>query len=231
MKKFPKAIAAMMLMTVAVCMVGCKLIDFSKRKTHEFVDLGLPSGTLWATCNVGANKPEDYGKCFAWGEIKPKSTCNWNTYKYCKGDDASLTKYCTISSFGYEEFADSLIVLQPTDDAATANWEDGWYMPTEEQWEELYKNTTNTWTTQNGVNGRLFTAGNGNSLFLPAAGNRWGSEVGYAGSYGSYWSSTLGFDLPSGAWNFFFDLEDCHLSGCRRDIGQSVRAVRSVPLE
>ena len=200
---------------------------------HGFVDLGLPSGTLWATCNVGATTSEGYGDYFAWGETEPKITYNWSTYRYANGtswNDPQLTKYCSISSYGYNGFTDNLTVLQPSDDAATANWGGGWCMPTADQWRELYQNTTNTWTTQNGVIGRLFTAFNGNSLFLPAAGVRWDDELGYVGTYGYFWSSSLLTDYPGYAWGFNFSSGDCSMYyGYYRGYGQSVRAVRSAP--
>ena len=147
---------------------------------HDYVDLGLPSGMLWATCNVGANAPEDNGDYFAWGETQPKDVYNWDTYQYCMGSYNTLTKYCTRSDYGFNGFTDNLTILLPEDDAATANWGNGWRMPTIEEWQELYQNTTHTWTTQNGVNGRLFTASNGSSLFLPAAGYRNNSSLGDA---------------------------------------------------
>ncbi len=187
---------------------------------YEYVDLGLPSGTLWATCNVGANAPEEYGDYFAWGETQPKDTYNWSTYQYCNGSNNTLTKYCNNSSYGYNGFTDDLITLLPEDDAATANWGEGWRMPTKEEWEELYNNTTVIWTTQNGVNGMLFTADNSNSLFLPAAGSSAGS--------GHYWSSSLYTDYPSSAWGFSLYSDIYGMTGryCSRCGGRSVRAVR-----
>ena len=192
---------------------------------HAYVDLGLPSGLLWATRNVGANSPEDYGDYFAWGETSPKSVYNWDTYIY--GDEGPwihLTKYNTNSDYGP---VDGLTILQPGDDAATANWGSGWRMPTQEECRELCQNTTHTWTTQNGVNGRLFTASNGNSLFLPAAGGRWDAELYRAGNHGGYWSSSLITDNPDDAWRFFFysDGTNVYCLG-DRSYGQSVRAVR-----
>ncbi len=196
---------------------------------HAYVDLGLPSGLLWATCNVGADNPEDYGDYFAWGETQPKDTYNWSNYQYCNGDYNTLTKYCNKSSYGYNGFTDDLTTLLPEDDAATANWGSDWRMPTKEEWQELLDNTTNTWTTQNGVNGRLFTASNGNSLFLPAAGYRSDSDLYYAGSYGYCWSSSLYTGYPPyRAWSFHFDsgnyLVDYFIN---RNCGRSVRGVRS----
>ncbi len=194
-----------------------------------FVDLGLPSGLLWAACNVGADNPEDYGDYFAWGETQPKSTYNWSTYQYANGtslDDPQLTKYCNNPTYGYNGFTDNLTTLLPEDDAAMANWGSGWRMPTEEEWQELYNNTPNTWTTQNGVHGRLFTASNGNSLFLPAAGERWDDEFSGAGYYGTYWSSSLCTDRPIGAWSFIFRSDNTFVAGFGRCDGRSVRAVR-----
>ena len=133
-----------------------------------------------------------------------------------------MTKYCNNSSYGYNGFTDNLTTLLPEDDAATANWGGNWRMPTEAEFEELYNNTTVTWTTQNGVNGRLFTAANGNSLFLPAAGSLYG-----AGSYGYYWSSSLDTDTPIGAWLLYFYSGDCSMNGSSRYYGRSVRPVRS----
>ena len=195
--------------------------------THDYVDLGLPSGTLWATCNVGANAPEEYGDYFAWGETAPKDYYDWNTYKYCIGSYNTLTKYCCRSDYGYNGFIDNLTILLPEDDAATANLGNGWRMPTKEEWWELLVNTTNIWTTQNGVYGRLFTASNGNSLFLPAAGYRWDSVLDLVGSYGYYWSSSLYTGYPDFAWYFDFVSSSYGMSNDDRVYGRSVRTVRS----
>jgi len=112
-------------------------------------------------------------------------------------------------------------------DAATANWGSDWRMPTREEWQELYQNTTHTWTTQNGVNGRLFTASNGNSLFLPAAGCRYNSSLYYAGSDGDYWSSSLYSGGPYNAWGFYFNSSGSGMRYYYRYYGQSVRPVCS----
>ena len=190
--------------------------------SHEYVDLGLPSGLLWATCNVGANAPEEYGDYFSWGETEPKHTYSWSTYKYCNGSDRQLTKYCSKSDYGYNGFTDNLNVLQSGDDAATANWGNGWRMPTKEEWQELLDNTTSIWTTQNGVKGRLFTAPNGNNLFLPAAGHRLGS----VGEIGYYWSA-LYTGNPDRAWYLDFGSGRCRMGCDLRYDGSSVRPVRS----
>ena len=196
---------------------------------HAYVDLGLPSGTLWATCNIGATKPEEYGDYYAWGETSTKNTYNWSTYKYCNSGYDDFTKYCNKSDYGNNGFTDDLTELQRGDDPATANWGNGWCTPTKEQWKELLENTTNKWTTQNGVKGRLFTSKkNGKSLFLPAAGRRWDGELYDVGSDGFYWSSSLNTDYPDGAWYFYFRSGSYSMYGNDRYGGQSVRAVRSV---
>ncbi len=196
---------------------------------HEYVDLGLPSGTLWATMNVGANSPEEYGDYFAWGETTPKDVYDWSTYKWCMGDYNKLTKYCTVSYYGYNGFVDNKTELDPEDDAATANWGPEWRMPSLEQIQELMDNCTSQWTTRNGVNGRLFTSNiNGASLFLPAAGGRWDSDLYNAGSWGSCWSRTLYSSGPGYAYYLYFSSGGVDWDGSYRGRGQSVRAVRVV---
>ena len=192
---------------------------------HVFVDLGLSSGTKWATCNVGANNPEGYGDYFAWGETTPKETYNWSTYRYCNGDYNKLTKYCNNAEYGNDGFTDALTTLEASDDAATANWGSVWRMPTQTELNELKNSCTVTWVTYNGVNGRLFTGPNGNSVFLPAAGYRGGSELYDAGSYGYYWSSSLDTDSPNGAWRLYFYSDDYGVYIGNRYYGQSVRPV------
>jgi len=179
----------------------------------EWVDLGLPSGLLWAKCNLGATKPEEYGDYYAWGETSTKEVYTWETYKYCTAVDEegwfkTLSKYNTISRYGSP---DNLTTLQTSDDVATQKLGNGARMPTETEWNELLDNTTSEWTTENGVYGRRLTASNGKSLFLPAAGYRWGSELYYAGGVGNYWSSSLDADdpdNPDNAWVFLFSSDD-----------------------
>lgn len=192
---------------------------------HDYVDLGLPSGTLWATCNVGATTPEGYGDYFAWGETQPKDYYDWRNYKYCNGDYDQLTKYCNNYNYGYNGFTDNLTMLLPEDDAATANWGNGWCTPTYEQWGELEDYTINEWTSQNGVEGRLLTALNGKSLFLAAAGCRYDGDLYYVGSGGLYWSGELANYNPKYAWSFLFSSGVMYEYG--RGCGRPVRAVRS----
>ena len=191
---------------------------------YAYVDLGLPSGLKWATCNVGATKPEEYGDYFAWGETTPKTTYDWSTYKWCNGSYDTLTKYCTNSSYGT---VDNKTVLDLEDDAASVNMGGSWRMPTVEEQTELRTECTWTWTTLNGVNGYNVEGPNGNSIFLPAAGYRYYSDLYYAGSYGSYWSSSLGTDGSNNAYNLYFNSDLVNWYFNYRYYGQSVRGVFS----
>ena len=231
MKNISKVVATLMLSIALLCAAGCKKHNSGNGtyNGHDYIDLGLPSGTMWATCNVGAENPEDYGDYFAWGETTPKTTYNWSTYLYSNGDYNQLTKYCAQSDFGFNGFTDNLKKLLATDDAATANWGKGWRTPTSDEWSELLIRCTQTKTTINGVNGYLFTARNGNSIFLPAAGSRRDDDSSIVGDEGCYWSSTVNKTYPDGATGFrftlsivFYDIYDLS-----REAGLSVRAVRS----
>ena len=203
---------------------SCSVVVVDPYNGHAYVDLGLPSGLKWATCNVGASSPEEYGDYFAWGETSTKSSYSWSTYKWCNGSSTSQTKYNTSSSYGT---VDNKTVLELSDDAARANWGGSWRMPTHEEFQELYNNCTWTWTTQNGKNGYKVTSSkNGNSIFLPAAGYRYGSSLNGAGSYGNYWSASLLSSYPCGAWALSFDSGGVDPSGNGdRCNGQSVRPV------
>ena len=155
----------------------------------EAIDLGLPSGTLWASWNVGATKPEEYGGYYAWGETEVKEYYNWTTYLHSDGTAESC-------HFIGDDIAGSL------HDVAHVKWGGSWQMPSVDQFKELCNNCTRTWTTQNGVNGTLVTGPNGNTIFFPASGLRWGYELRSAGKNGEYWSSTYYSD--SLAWYFYF---------------------------
>ena len=192
---------------------------------HEYVDLGLPSGLLWATCNVGADSPKDYGDHFAWGETEPNGTYNWNIYKWCNGNWNNLTKYCTDSYYGT---VDNRTVLAPEDDAAHVNWGGNWRMPTREEMHELKSNCTWEWTTHNSVKGYRVTGSNGSSIFLPAAGGYYydGSLRG-VGSLGYYWSSSLDAGTSNFACCLFFYSGDVYVYDKPRALGYSVRPVCS----
>ena len=149
------------------------------KSRYEAVDLGL--SVKWASCNVGAESPEDYGGYYAWGETEEKSEYSWNTYKY--GQNLEMpAKYCT---------TDNKRTLEPGDDVATVKWGGTWRMPTTPEQHELINNCTWTWTAINGVSGYRVTGPNGNSIFLPAAGYIDGTEVYEESSCGYYWSRAL----------------------------------------
>ena len=191
-----------------------------------YVDLGLPSGTMWAEVNVGAINPYDYGDYFAWGETAPKTTYNWTNYAH-GSSTSSLTKYCTNSSYGT---VDNKSTLEAADDAATAILGNGAYTPTATQWSELINNTTATATTQNGVRGMLVTGPNGNSIFLPAAGYKAGTGTSNTESYGYYWSASLNSSTNSSyaqyGYHYLYN-NSRSVSTMQRINGAPVRAVRS----
>ena len=192
---------------------------------HEFVDLGLPSGLKWATCNVGADNPEDYGDYYAWGETATKSNYSWSTYKWCNGSSSTMTKYCTKSSYGT---VDNKTTLDPDDDVAHVKWGGDWRMPTRAEQDELrdINNCTWTWTTQGGKNGHLVTSKkNGNSIFLPAAGSRRGIDLYNAGSNGRYWSSSLYTSDSNYAYGLTLYSGDVQSASYPRYYGSAVRPV------
>ena len=197
----------------------------------QAVDLGLPSGIRWASCNVGATTPEGYGYYFAWGETESKKDYSWETYKYANVGEFyhhKFTKYCTDASSGDNGFIDNKTVLEPEDDAATANWGDVWRMPTDAEWTELREQCTWTWTAQNGVNGyQVASKTNGNSIFLPAAGFRDGNAAPYvAGRRGYYGSSSLLENSSDDVWIVTFNHEKVERDNDKRNKGLSVRPVQ-----
>lgn len=191
-------------------------------KLHpQAIDLGLPSGTKWASFNVGATKPEECGGYYAWGETKEKKTYNWNTYDYCDGGD-----YCNVDEV-YCFYLGSDI-SGTIYDVAHVKWGGNWRMPTIEQFEELLSNCHCTWTKQNGVNGRKFISKhNGKSIFLPAAGCRGGDLIFEVDTSGSYWSSTQVPSFSYFAHYFAFSSGFLHTFFCEsfRDCGRPVRPV------
>ena len=195
---------------------------------HDYVDLGLPSGTKWAAQNVGARKPSDAGLYFQWGDTvgytadqvgtgSGQKKFSWADYKWSiDGSNTNFSKYTTTGA-----------TLELEDDAAHVNMGGDWHMPTPEQIQELIDNTTNDWTTQDGVNGRLFTSKSdtSKSIFIPAAGGAWGGSLGGSGGSGNVWSSVLSSgDVCCGQY-LIFNSGNAYLSGNGRGVGLSVRGV------
>ena len=197
---------------------------------HGYVDLDLPSGTLWATCNIGAENPKDYGYYFAWGETtghnSDMTSFSWKNYKHCNGSKTTMKKYCTSSSYGT---VDNKTELDPEDDAAYVNWGSEWRMPTRAQLVELVNSnyTTITWTTLNGVYGRKISKKSDSSvyIFLPAAGYCMGSSLNNEGSYGYYWSRSLRTSDNSRAYYLFVNSDYIYTGDYYRYFGLSVRPV------
>ncbi|MBO5706766.1 MAG: hypothetical protein J6S05_07215 [Bacteroidaceae bacterium] len=198
------------------------LPDTPHQRVYKFVDLGLPSGTLWADRNVGADSPEASGDYFAWGETTSKIDYNWNTYKWSEGSTKFPTKYCGHSSFD----ADNKTVLDLEDDAAYVNMGTDWRMPTYEELCELYYECTWTWTTLNGTNGYTLTGHNGKSIFLPAAGYCMNSNFYDKDVLCCYWSSSLyGVGEPYYAWSSSYSSNTQNHRSQSRYYGHTVRAV------
>ena len=190
---------------------------------HEYVDLGLPSGLKWATCNVGASKPEEYGNHYAWGETSTKEDYSWSTYKWCNGSYDKITKYCSNSSYGR---VDNKRKLELSDDVARKQWGSTWRLPTKAEFEELLSNCTWTWTTQNGIKGcKVTSKKNGNSIFFPAAGWRNGSSLNNQGAFGYYWSSTPRESYSDNACYLYFSSGNHSTNWYTRYNGRSVRPV------
>ena len=187
-------------------------IDLCSGGVYESVDLGLPSGTLWARYNVGATSETDYGDFFAWGATEPYRL---NGTTPIDNTDNYAASYANTIQHD----------LYPNEDAATVKWGKGWCMPTKAQFDELLANTTDEWTAINGIYGRKFTASNGNYIFFPAAGYFGGVSLSSRGSVGYCWSRS--FYSSSYAWSIGFDSSSQNVHVDNRNYGFSVRAVRS----
>ncbi len=221
-----KSLLTLALAAIVISGAGTQASAQTAPANVQAVDLGLPSGLRWASCNVGATAAEGYGDYYAWGETAPKTDYSWATYKHANGAENKLTKYCTDTSYGDNCFTDDKTTLEPGDDAATVNWGEEWRMPTDAEWTELREQCTWTWTTLNGVYGCQVTSKtNSNSIFLPAAGYRYGTDLNNVGSYGDYWSSSL-YVFPEYAWFIYFNSDGINRGRNPRRIGQSVRPVQ-----
>ena len=198
-----------------------------------FVDLGLPSGTLWSTKNIGAtngNTAESwYGNYYAWGETETKTNYDWSNYKYANGGYDKLTKYCNKSNYGNNRFTDGLTQLVPEDDVATVT-KSAWRIPTKEDFDELIAGTTSRWETDykgiSGLNGGVFTSKvNGTTLFIPAAGFYYSSDIFNVGSYCYLCSSSLYLDDPNYAYYLNFRSDNIYMKYNNRCYGLSVRPI------
>ena len=223
---------------------GSSVYKSGTQDGHDYVDLGLPSGTLWATCNVGATKPEDSGNLYAWGETTTKVYYDWSTYKYANGDYKKLTKYCHDYHFGNNGFTDSKTTLDLSDDAAYVNWGGKWRMPTYDQQKELMSQCYWVWTenyNNSHVKGYIVYKAKTSSdkgveiykgealsssyklsdahIFLPAV-----DIAGYKYN-GCFWSSSLHTINPCVAWGAYFYSDEAYYYYDQRCYGQSVRAV------
>ena len=210
-----------LLMATLLCSAWCATAQTTEQG-HEYVDLGLPSGLKWATCNVGATTPEAYGNYYAWGEIKPKETYSWDTYNFTADSGTTFTKY---------NATDGKTTLDPDDDVAATDWGGNWRMPTDDEWKELIDSCTQTWTTLNGINGyEIKSKINGNSIFLPATGFRSDEALNYDGSSGVYWSRTLDTGSPENAGGIGFVPNALERLGSHRYYGRAVRPVYAVAI-
>ncbi len=203
-------------------------VDFQRiDDSHESVDLGLPSGTLWATMNLGAEKSEDYGEYFSWGETAPKSSYFPEDYKWCDNGQVDMClKYNTRDDCGT---VDNIIELEPDDDPATVLWGKGWCTPSEEQFRELINsnNTIISLENTNGVNVMQITSRkNGRVLLLPSAGDKCGKNIYYEDSRGNYWTRSLYVDEPWNATELNYYDGGAAFIKCFRYYGLTVRPVR-----
>lgn len=190
---------------------------------HEYVDLGL--SVKWATCNVGATSPEEFGDYYAWGETETKEEYSWNTYKWCKAHAFTNTKYCMYMEYGE---VDNKTSLDPEDDVAHVKWGGNWRMPVNAEVRELIDKCTWTLTKQGGVRGYKVTSKtNGNSIFLPEAGYRIDGGIYDTGKYGNYWTATLEDVNSNNALQMTFTPNYSHRNAMNRSNGNSVRPVYS----
>jgi hypothetical protein len=205
----------------------------SAQQSPQYIDLGLPSGTLWATCNIGANNPWEYGDYFAWGETTTKKSYSWAFYQYADGNFDKIIKYCNKSFYGNNGHTDKLKTLEKEDDAANANLGPDWCMHTIEQYRELMENCTSEWTynfNNKGVAGRILKSKrNDSEIFFPASGFKGDDgNTTNIGAYGFYWSSSLNTENPGNAALLYFHSGYISsFSNSFRYYGQSVRPVRA----
>ena len=238
-KYFYTLLATLMAMMPTVTLVSCSGDDdenddpgtASKNHTYlkcpdnhhpHMIDLGLPSGTLWACCNVGADKPEAYGGYYAWGETEEKTVYNETTYQYCTGEDTDGDGLNDRNG-SYQGLGSDIASTQY--DVAHVKWGGSWVMPSLSQFEELLVNCSSTWIIKNGVYGRQYTSGNGGSIFFPTTGHHWNDHLFNSEYSGDYWSSAQDLSDMGCAHNFGFMEGGNGFSCSIRSCGLPVRPV------
>lgn len=230
MNRMKKIAEILFVLSVFLCVTSCKedepgisVEDTNTHAGHEYVDLGLPSGALWATADVNV----DGSVFFSWGETTPKSSYMSGTYRYLAGADSTLTKYCTDALCGNDGFIDGLFELKPEDDAAHVNWGGDWCMPVWDEWKELYDNCT--WETETNEEGVLVFIGtskiNGKQISFKGTGAMQGTNLLYGGKGVYYWSSTLIAETCMYANGISFSPSSINLKDGKRPMGHCVRAV------
>lgn len=220
----------LILFTFLHSIVACPQTIDGAPKAVKAIDLDLPSRTLWATMNVGANAVEDYGLYYAWGEVDGYTSdtddgrsFTWPGYKWCNGSDTTMSKYCLDSKYGV---VDNKATLSLEDDAAHVCWGNGWRLPTFDEVRELFANTTLKWVVRKGCHGILLTSKiNGKSIFLPAAGKRSGNDIEEFDQSCNYWTSSIGLVTSNFASFFRFKSPNGGYGDCVRCYGHTIRPV------
>lgn len=205
----------------------CEVTVFKGNNGHEYVDLGLPSGTKWSIMNVGSNSPSEFGSYYAWGETRTDTEYIWEAYDLCALTNTALMKYNTSKSFGRD--VDNKTILEAGDDAASVSWGGSWRTPTKVEWNELINNCNWTWTTIEGTSGyKVQSKIEGYTekwIFLPASGQTIGYWTEDFGSNGYYWSSSLYTASPDQAEALNFSKSTKLVSGVMRCNGLIIRPV------
>lgn len=215
---------ALFILSFMLCAITVSAQNDSQNTNAVAVDLGLPSGTLWASCNIGANSPEDFGNYYSWGETEPKSSYKLEEYRHFKpGQENVMAIRRAFADLGKD-------IAGTQYDVAHVKWGEEWQMPSLGQFQELEQNCVWEWTSVNEVAGYKITSKtNGNSIFLPAAGSKASQRTSNIGVYGLYWSSTLAYDGPSGGCNLLIQKgSDRRRQTSSRALGYTVRAVQVV---